>query len=129
MLQEMRLTPLANLRYLSAMQYALEGLLQVELGGRLLPCPPADQMSLQGAAFLRQLLPTGAQLLALSPLQHVLTDNAGAKSCVMDGTAVVAYFGFGRSFGLTMAAMGAYLFGLHFLTFLAMVLIPKKKIR
>eukprot|EP00775_Hariotina_reticulata_P006450 gene6450-6679_t len=127
--KEMRLQLLANLRFLSAMQYALEGLLQVELGGRLLPCPPADQMSSQGAAFLRQLLPAGAQLLAPGPLQHVLTDTAGAKSCVMDGTAVVAYFGFGRSFGLTMAAMGAYLFGLHLLTFLAMVLMPRKNTR
>jgi hypothetical protein len=112
------------------MQYALEGLLQVELGGRLFSCPPAEQITSQGAAFLKQLLPTDAQLLAPGPLQHVLAENAAmTKSCAIDSTAVVAYFGFGRSFGLTMAALGAYLCGLHVLTFLAMVVVSRKKVR
>ena len=43
----------------------------------------------------------------------------------MDASAVVSYFGFSRGFGLTVAALSAYLVGMHLLTFVAMVLVAR----
>jgi hypothetical protein len=83
-LQEIHFGPLSNLRFLSALHYAFEGMAQIELGGRLFACPAAGLDS-QSAAFLTQLLPGAASLLNLSRLQQLASSQQG---CTVDSSAV-----------------------------------------
>jgi hypothetical protein len=83
-LQEIRFGPLSNLRFLSALHYAFEGMAQIELGGRLFACPAAGLDS-QSAAFLTQLLPGAASLLTPSRLQQLVSSQQG---CTVDSSAV-----------------------------------------
>jgi hypothetical protein len=83
-LQEIRFGALANLRFLSALHYAFEGMAQIELGGRLFACPAAGLDS-QSAAFLTQLLPGATSLLTPSRLQQLVSSQQG---CTVDSSAV-----------------------------------------
>jgi hypothetical protein len=83
-LQEIRFAPLSNLRFLSALHYAFEGMAQIELGGRRFACP-TEGLDSQSAAFLTQLLPGAATLLSPSRLQQLVS---GQQGCAVDSSAV-----------------------------------------
>lgn len=84
-LQEIRFSVLSNLRYVSALHYAFEGFLQVELGGRLFSCP-SNGIDSQTAAFLTQLLPGAASVITPDRLQQAA---AAQQACTVDSSAVV----------------------------------------
>lgn len=127
-LQEIRFSALSNLRYLSALHYAFEGLLGVEFGGRTFPCPSAG-LDAVSAGFFTQLLPGAANLVTPAMLQGLTNGSEAAAGCVVNSDAVAQYFGFSRSFGVTLGVLVGYLGVLHVVTFVAMLLIARKEAR
>ncbi|WIA10023.1 hypothetical protein OEZ85_010235 [Tetradesmus obliquus] len=123
--KEIRFAPLANLRFLSALHYAFEGMVQIELGGRRFACPAAGLDS-QSAAFLTQLLPGAASLLSPSRLQQAVGAQQG---CAVDSSAVAAYFGMSRRFGTTIGILLGYLGLMHAATFAALLLVARRERR
>lgn len=121
----MHFAALSNLRYLSALYYAFEGLIGVEFSGRKFPCPPTGLDSVS-ADFFTQLLPGAANLATPAMLQR-LTTGTEAATCVVDSDAVASYFGVGRSFGTTVGVLVAYLGVLHIATFLALVVVARRE--
>lgn len=130
---EVKFAALANLRVLSALQYAFEGLAQLELGGRAFPCPPAGGDSAATAAFLAQLLPQPAGQLPPALLQQLVaaggSSRRGGGACTVDSSALTSQFGFSRSFAQSAGILAGYLAALHVASFAAVMLVARRRER
>jgi hypothetical protein len=122
--KEASLEWLTNLKWVSALYYAFEGMSVVEFSGVMLPC--SGGMDPRGYQFLRNLLPN-TRLLGLKAVQNGLT-NPGAD-CITDAGAVLEYFNFGRGFRATLGILVGYLLITHILTYTAMVVVARKERR
>ena len=106
---EVTLGWLTQLRWLSALFYAFEGLAVVEFGGVKLNC--SQGLDPSGLKFLKELLA-----------------NPG-PDCVTDATAVLDYFRFGRPFKASFGILLGYWIITHTLTFVAMLVVARKERR
>lgn len=122
--KEVTLGWLTNLKWISAMYYAFEGMAVVEFQGVRLNC--SQGMDPNGVKFLKELLPH-TKLLSLKAVTNGLT-NPGAD-CVTDASAVLEYFSFERGFGATFGILLGYWLITHVLTYIAMVAIARKERR
>jgi len=122
--KEVSLSWLTNLKWLSAMYYAFEGMAVVQFDGVKLTC--SGGLDPAGLKFLKELLPN-TRLLNLKVVQNGMA-NPG-PDCVADASAVLDYFNFGRSFNATLGIMLGYWLITHMLTYLSMVVVGRKERR
>ena len=109
--KEVSLSWLTNLKWVSAVYYAFEGMAVVEFSNVKLPC--AGGLDPAGVKFLRDLLPN-TRLLGLKAVQNGLAHPG--PDCVADASAVLDYFSFGRGYPATVGILIGYWLITHVLT-------------
>ena len=122
--KEASLQWLTQLKWLSAVYYAYEGMAVIEFGGVKVTC--GGGLDPSGYAFLRELLPN-TKLLSLKIVQSGLA--APGDNCVADASAVLDYFSFGRAYNATIGILIGYWLITHLLTYLAMVVVGRRERR
>ena len=115
---------LTNLRWLSAVYYAFEGMAVLEFSGVAHTC--GGGLDAEGLAFLRELMPN-TRALGLKVVQAGLASPG--RGCIADASAVLGYFDFGRTSRATAAILLCYLAICHALTFAAMLLVARRERR
>jgi ABC-type multidrug transport system ATPase subunit len=115
---------LTQLRYVSALYYAFEGVAIVQFKDQTLSCQGGlDQGTL---SLLRDMLPNTA-VLRNTAVMNTLTRPD--PRCVVDTNAITRYFNFGRPLGATVAIMLAYWIVVHLSTYAAMILVVRRERR
>jgi ATP-binding cassette, subfamily G (WHITE), member 2 len=115
---------LTQLRYVSALYYAFEGVAIVQFKDQTLSCQGGlDQGTL---SLLRDMLPNTA-VLRNTAVMNTLTRPD--PRCVVDTNAITRYFNFGRPLGATVAIMLGYWLVVHLMTYGAMILVVRRERR
>ena len=122
--KEVSLQWLTQLKWLSAVYYAYEGMAVIEFSGVKVAC--GGGLDPKGFAFLRELLPN-TRLLGLKAVQRGLSEPG--PDCVADAGAVLDYFNFGRSVSATLGILLGYWLITHLLTYTAMVVVARRERR
>lgn len=121
--EEMSFGWISQLRYVSALYYAFEGLTTIEFKGRLFSC--VNTVTAAQTALLPELLPNTPGVK--SGLLATILNSDG--KCVVNGNAVLTYFGFNQGVSVTVVLLLAYLVVMHVLTFGALLLLAKRERR
>jgi len=115
---------LTQLRYLSALYYAFEGVAIVQFKDQTLSCSAGlDQGTL---SLLRNMLPNTAVLRNQAVISNLTRPD---PRCIVDTNAITQYFNFGRPLGATIAIMLAYWAIVHMSTYAAMILVVRRERR
>ncbi|KIY92062.1 hypothetical protein MNEG_15902 [Monoraphidium neglectum] len=122
--REVTLGWLTNLRFVSAVYFAYEGIATVEFAGVRMACSAG--VDANGIAFLKELLPN-SRLLDMHAVQAALA--APGPDCVTEAGAVLDFFTFNRGFSATLAILVGYWLVTHVLTYLALLLVARKERR
>jgi len=117
-------TWLTQLRYLSALYYAFEGVALVQFRDQTLSCAGGlDQGTL---SLLRNMLPNTAVLRNQAVINNLTRAD---PRCIVDTNAITQYFNFGRPLGATAAIMLSYWAIVHLMTYGAMTLVVRRERR
>lgn len=120
--QDMSFQWISNAKWLSAMAYAWDALLQTEFRGRVFDCSagiaPGDNIQ-----WLPRLFPTNELIGSPFVLQTLSNPDPG---CIADASVVPSFFGLFRPFGHAVGILLCYLVIVHAATFLALVNLTKK---
>ncbi|GBF99632.1 ABC transporter G family [Raphidocelis subcapitata] len=105
------------IRYISAMNWAWEGVVGVEIGDRLMPCGVGADPGLSALGFIPELLPKGGSLEAMA---RILANGGLGPNCVVDASVMLEYYGITRTYGEIIAILVGYLLGVTAVTYLAL---------
>jgi len=121
MYDQMTLSWLSQLRWVSAMGYAFDGLAQLELSGDMYNCSSGAPGGV--VQLLPQLLPNTTLLSSQLVTQQL---QEPGQDCVADTDAVLQYLGHARPIGMTIGILLGYLGVLHVATLAALVYITRR---
>jgi hypothetical protein len=122
---QLTLKPFSQLRYLSAMGYAFEGLTRAELSGRTYNC--SSGMDPSRLTLIERLIPAAKGALDMPVVQQALR-NPG-ENCELHADAVLGLYGMERGFGMLAGVLVGYLAALHLATFLSLVMLSRRERR
>ncbi|KAI8474989.1 MAG: hypothetical protein J3K34DRAFT_489493 [Monoraphidium minutum] len=107
---------LTFLRYVSAMNWAWEGMVGVELQGRELGCGEGGDPGLSAMGLYTDLIPDFG---LLGTIGNTLRSGLG-PGCVADADVILDYYGMAFSYGQVVAVLAAFLCGTTAATYLAL---------
>uniref|UniRef100_A0A383VUC5 ABC transporter domain-containing protein n=1 Tax=Tetradesmus obliquus TaxID=3088 RepID=A0A383VUC5_TETOB len=113
----------AQLRYISAIYFTLEGLMVNEFQGSTVDCSPGLETGL--ASLAESAIDSSSGLYQAVLLQLVQPQ----PGCIVHNDALLKYMQYSRPFGSSVAILVGYLCVVHGLTFVGMLLLANKEAR
>ncbi|WIA32105.1 hypothetical protein OEZ86_002956 [Tetradesmus obliquus] len=113
----------AQLRYISAIYFTLEGLMVNEFQGSTVDCSPGLETGL--ASLAESAIDSSSGLYQAVLLQLVQPQ----PGCIVHNDALLKYMQYSRPFGSSVAILVGYLCVIHGLTFVGMLLLANKEAR